>query len=138
MDQSRVLQQHTDQENINAKHHILILQEDLSRSQQKCHQLEAQFEDYSLASKFVMFIFCLYVQSSHSHRYMRSSNGVVSTGAIPEDMKVMMRRCDSLLSEVKKLKVHNSALESEVSACRRKQLLAPLLSPAKVASKGLR
>ena len=69
---------------------------------------------------------------------MRSSNGIVSTGAIPEDMKVMMRRCDSLLSEVKKLKHANFALEAEVSACRRKQLLAPLLSPSKAVAKELR
>jgi hypothetical protein len=46
-----VLQQHIEQENITAKHQILVLQEELSNSQQKCHQLEAQFEDYSLASK---------------------------------------------------------------------------------------
>jgi hypothetical protein len=51
LDQSRVLQQHIEQENITAKHQILVLQEELSNSQQKCHQLEAQFEDYSLASK---------------------------------------------------------------------------------------
>ena len=69
---------------------------------------------------------------------MRSSNGVVSTGAIPEDMKVMMRRCDSLLAEVKKLKHHNSALETEVSACRRKQLLAPFGTPSKSGSNGWR
>jgi len=50
---------------------------------------------------------------------------------IPEDTKVMMRRCDSLLAEVKKLKQHNSSLEAEIAACRRKQLLAPVLSPLK-------
>jgi hypothetical protein len=69
---------------------------------------------------------------------MRSSSGVVPTGGIPEDTKVMMRRCDSLLAEVKKLKQHNSSLEAEIAACRRKQLLAPLLSPSKSAAKDSR
>jgi hypothetical protein len=51
LDQSRVLQQHTEQENLKTKHQVLILQEELSHTQQKCNQLEAQFEDYSLACK---------------------------------------------------------------------------------------
>ncbi len=57
LDQSRVLQQHIDQENAKAKHHILVLQEDLANAQQKCHHLEAQFEDYSLASKLCIVLF---------------------------------------------------------------------------------
>lgn len=51
LDQSRVLQQHIEQENLKTKHQILVLQEALSDSQQKCQKLEDQFEDYSLASK---------------------------------------------------------------------------------------
>ena len=54
LDQSRVLQQHIEQENSQAKHHILILQEELSNSQRKCHEFETQIEDYSLASKCVL------------------------------------------------------------------------------------
>jgi hypothetical protein len=54
LDQSRVLQQHIEQENSQAKHHILVLQEELSNSQRKCHEFETQIEDYSLASKCVM------------------------------------------------------------------------------------
>jgi hypothetical protein len=69
---------------------------------------------------------------------MRSSNGTALNGSIAEDTKVIMRRCDSLLSEVKKLKQHNSTMEAELSACRRKQLLAPLSSPLKSGDKGSR
>ena len=56
LEQSRVLQQHTEQENHKIKHHILILEEELSNSKQRCHQLEAQIEDYSLASKYILFL----------------------------------------------------------------------------------
>jgi hypothetical protein len=65
LDQSRVLQQHIDQENVKAKHQILVLQEDLSNAQQKCHHLESQFEDYSLASKLCSFVI-MYVPLSNA------------------------------------------------------------------------
>jgi hypothetical protein len=52
LDQSRVLQQHIEHENLKTKHQVLILQEALANSQLKCQKLEDQFEDYSLASKF--------------------------------------------------------------------------------------
>ncbi len=74
----------------------------------------------------------------HPFRYMRSSNGSALNGGIAEDTKVIMRRCDSLLSEVKKLKQQNSSMEAELAASRRKQLLAPLSSPSKPGEKGSR
>ena len=69
---------------------------------------------------------------------MRSSSGGALSGGIAEDTKVIMRRCDSLLSEVKKLKQQNSAMEAELAASRRKQLLAPLSSPSKSGERGSR
>jgi hypothetical protein len=52
LDQSRVLQQHIEHENLKTKHQVLVLQEALANSQLKCQKMEDQFEDYSLASKF--------------------------------------------------------------------------------------